>query len=117
MTVEAIISLNDIDTVSGKRIRSVMIPDKEYMRSMETGQPDTTGETAEEEDDRIPVVTFPVTEQKPVPETESTPSHWYCRSMPAAEPTTSMRMQLISTPVSLQQQPISRRRGFSPASS
>ncbi len=68
VTVEAIISLNDIDTVSGKRIRSVMIPDKEYMRSMETGQPDTTGETAEEEDDRIPVVTFPVTEQKPVPE-------------------------------------------------
>lgn len=68
VTVEAIISLNDIDTVPGKRIRSVMIPDKEYMRSMETGQPDTTGETAEEEDDRIPVVTFPVTEQKPVPE-------------------------------------------------
>lgn len=68
VTVEAIISLNDIDTVSGKRIRSVMIPDKEYMRSMETGQPDTTGETAEEEYDRIPVVTFPVTEQKPVPE-------------------------------------------------
>lgn len=68
VTVEAIIALNDIDTVSGKRIRSVMIPDKEYMRSMETGQPDTTGETAEEEDDRIPVVTFPVTEQKPVPE-------------------------------------------------
>lgn len=68
VTVEAIISLNDIDTVSGKRIRSVMIPDKEYMRFMETGQPDTTGETAEEEDDRIPVVTFPVTEQKPVPE-------------------------------------------------
>lgn len=68
VTVEAIISLNDIDTVSGKRIRSVMIPDKEYMRSIETGQPDTTGETAEEEDDRIPVVTFPVTEQKPVPE-------------------------------------------------
>lgn len=68
VTVEAIISLNDIDTVSGKRIRSVMIPDKEYMRSMETGQPDTTGETAEEEDDRIPVVTFSVTEQKPVPE-------------------------------------------------
>lgn len=68
VTVEAIIALNDIDTVSGKRIRSVMIPDKEYMRSMETGQPDATGETAEEEDDRIPVVTFPVTEQKPVPE-------------------------------------------------
>lgn len=68
VTVEAIIALNDIDTVSGKRIRSVMIPDKEYMRSMETGQPDTTGETAEEDDDRIPVVTFPVTEQKPVPE-------------------------------------------------
>lgn len=68
VTVEAIIALNDIDTVSGKRIRSVMIPDKEYMRSMETGQPDTTGETAGEEDDRIPVVTFPVTEQKPVPE-------------------------------------------------
>lgn len=68
VTVEAIIALNDIDTVSGKRIRSVMIPDKEYMRSMETGQPDTTGETAEEKDDRIPVVTFPVTEQKPVPE-------------------------------------------------
>lgn len=68
VTVEAIIALNDIDTVSGKRIRSVMIPDKEYMRSMETGQPDTTGETAGEEEDRIPVVTFPVTEQKPVPE-------------------------------------------------
>lgn len=34
VTVEAIVSLNDIDTTSGKRIRGILIPDREYMESM-----------------------------------------------------------------------------------
>ena len=37
VTVEAIIALNDIDTASGKRIRGIMIPDKEFMSSMQSG--------------------------------------------------------------------------------
>lgn len=36
VTVEAIIALNDIDTASGKRIRGIMIPDKEFMSSMQS---------------------------------------------------------------------------------
>ena len=35
--VKAIIALNDIDTASGKRIRGIMIPDKEFMSSMQSG--------------------------------------------------------------------------------
>ena len=37
VTVEAIIALNDIDTASSKRIRGIMIPDKEFMSSMQSG--------------------------------------------------------------------------------
>ena len=37
VTVDAIIALNDIDTASGKRIRGIMIPDKEFMSSMQSG--------------------------------------------------------------------------------
>ena len=36
VTVEAIIALNDIDTASGKRIRGIMIPDKDFMSSMQS---------------------------------------------------------------------------------
>ena len=36
VTVDAIIALNDIDTASGKRIRGIMIPDKEFMSSMQS---------------------------------------------------------------------------------
>ena len=36
VTVEAIIALNDIDTASGKRIRGIMSPDKEFMSSMQS---------------------------------------------------------------------------------
>ena len=37
VTVDAIIALNDIDTASGKRIRGIMIPDKEFISSMQSG--------------------------------------------------------------------------------
>lgn len=38
VTTEALIALNGIDTESGKRIRSVMIPDEQYMKDFREGR-------------------------------------------------------------------------------
>lgn len=39
VTVEALVALNGIDTSSDRRVRSVLIPDDEYMRSMTDSRP------------------------------------------------------------------------------
>ena len=59
VTTEAIIALNGIDPGSGKRIKSILIPDKEYMRSFRAAD-----STAEEEEQDTPV-------QEPEPEAEA----------------------------------------------
>lgn len=44
VTVESIITLNGIDTASGKRIRGILIPDQEYVLSMQTATSSTETE-------------------------------------------------------------------------
>ena len=50
VTREAIIALNGIDTGSDKRIRSVLIPDEEYMRTFRPGEQENEPAVPERED-------------------------------------------------------------------
>ena len=62
VSVEALISLNGIDPESDKRIRSVLIPDKEYMLSMEKEAAGIPEHEEAAEPEKEAAATFPVME-------------------------------------------------------